>query len=57
VITGLGYPSRVAIAMLQELYIQVVENYGADSKTASNGIITEEAKNILKDVCMKSMMI
>lgn len=53
VITGLGYPSRVAIAMLQELYTQFIEKYGNDAKTATTDIFTKKAKNILKDICEK----
>jgi Synaptobrevin len=53
VITGLGYPSRVAIAMLQELYTQFIEKYGEDAKTATKDIFTKKAKTMLKDVCEK----
>jgi Synaptobrevin len=39
--------------MLQELYTQFVEKYGADAKTATKDIFTKKAKNMLKDVCEK----
>lgn len=52
-ITGLGYPSRTAIQMLQELYTQFVEKYGAEAKTASADIFTKKAKTMLKDICEK----
>lgn len=53
VITGLGYPSRIAIQMLQELYTQFVAKHGADAKTATADIFTKKAKTMLKDICEK----
>jgi vesicle-associated membrane protein 7 len=53
VITGLGYPSRVAIQMLQELYKSFMEEYGQDAKTASVDALTKKAKNMLKESCEK----
>ncbi len=52
-ITGLGYPSRVAIQMLQELYKSFHEKYGAEAATASTDIFTKKAKSLLKDTCNK----
>jgi Synaptobrevin len=53
VITGLGYPSRIAIQMLQELYQQFIEKHGADAKTASTDVFTKKAKTMLKAICEK----
>jgi uncharacterized coiled-coil DUF342 family protein len=53
VITGLSYPSRVAIQMLQELYTSFKEKYGEKAKTASANELTKKAKPILQEVCKK----
>jgi hypothetical protein len=53
VITGLGYPSRVAIQMLQELYQDFYTKYGGEMSSATTDIYTKKAKNTLKDICMK----
>lgn len=53
VITGLGYPSRVAIQMLQEFYTKFMEKYGAETKTAKADVLSKKAKNVMKEVCEK----
>jgi t-SNARE complex subunit (syntaxin) len=53
VITGLGYPSRVAIQMLQELYTQFNAKYGSEAATAGTDAFTKKAKTMLKDICVK----
>jgi Synaptobrevin len=53
VITGLGYPSRVAIQMLQELYKEFHAKYGSEAESASKDAFTKKAKNLLKDTCTK----
>jgi vesicle-associated membrane protein 7 len=53
VITGLGYPSRVSIQMLQELYKSFMEEFGGDAKTAKADSLTKRAKTVLKETCEK----
>ena len=54
VITGLEYPSRVAIQMLQELYKEFMEKFGAQAKsTAAENALTKKAKPVLSTVCKK----
>jgi vesicle-associated membrane protein 7 len=53
VITGLAYPSRIAIQMLQELYKNFMAKFGKDAATASSDALTKKAKTILKDACSK----
>ena len=53
VITGLGYPSRVAIQMLQDLYQEFHTKYGGELTSAQTDVYTKKAKNALKDICMK----
>ncbi|GAX27923.1 vesicle-associated membrane protein 7 [Fistulifera solaris] len=53
VITGLKYPSRVAIKMLQELYKDFMDGFGSSAKTAAVNSLTKKAKNTLKDACTK----
>lgn len=53
VITGLKYPSRVAIKMLQELYKDFMDSFGSNSKTAAVNSLTKKAKNTFKDACAK----
>jgi len=53
VITGLGYPSRVAIQMLQELYKSFMGSFGKDCKSAGDGALTKKGKKILSDCCAK----
>jgi vesicle-associated membrane protein 7 len=53
VITGLNYPSRVAIQMLQELYKEFHSKYGAEAGSAKADVFTKKAKSLLKDTCTK----
>lgn len=54
VITGLSYPSRVAIQMLQELYKSFMgESYAGDAKTAAKGALDKKAKPVLTAACAK----
>lgn len=52
-ITGLAYPSRVAIQMLQELYSSFTEKFGDEAKTAPVGSLNKKAKTILSSACQK----
>merc|ERR1711924_163792 len=52
-ITGTQYPSRVAIAMLQNLYTDFSAKYGDAAKTAAENSLSKKAKSILQDVCKK----
>jgi hypothetical protein len=54
VITGLGYPSRVAIAMLQELYKEFMGKFASEAKTATaDNILSKKGKKVLQDMCTK----
>jgi vesicle-associated membrane protein 7 len=53
VITGLAYPSRVAIQMLQELYKSFSEKFSAEAKSAKEGALNKKAKPILTAACGK----
>ena len=53
VITGLGYPSRVAIQMLQELYKQFMGSFAADCKKGSEGSLNKKGKKVLSECCTK----
>jgi len=48
VITGLNYPSRVAIAMLTELYKEFKPKFGAAAKTAQTNTLSKKAKDMMK---------
>lgn len=52
-ITGLGYPSRVAIQMLQELYKDFQVKYASEAATATTDVLTKKAKSTLKEICTK----
>jgi len=52
-ITGTQYPSRVAIAMLQDVYTDFASKYGNAAKTAAESSLSKKAKSILQDVCKK----
>jgi len=52
-ITGTQYPSRVAIAMLQDVYGDFSSKYADAAKTAAENSLTKKAKSILQDVCKK----
>jgi CHASE3 domain sensor protein len=53
VITGLGYPSRVAIQMLQETYKVFIGKFGAEAKTCGSGALNKKAKQVFADACNK----
>ena len=52
-ITGTQYPSRVAIALLQDVYSDFSSKYGDAAKTAAENSLSKKAKSILQDVCKK----
>mmetsp|Transcript_7575 Transcript_7575/g.15694 ORF Transcript_7575/g.15694 Transcript_7575/m.15694 type:complete len:253 (-) Transcript_7575:83-841(-) len=52
-ITGTQYPSRVAIALLQELYSNFSSKYSDAAKTAAENSLSKKAKSILQDACKK----
>jgi hypothetical protein len=53
VITGLRYPSRVAIKMLQELYAEFSDQFGADAKMAPTNSLSKKSKNLLSGSCKR----
>mmetsp|Transcript_31503 Transcript_31503/g.44719 ORF Transcript_31503/g.44719 Transcript_31503/m.44719 type:complete len:245 (-) Transcript_31503:1198-1932(-) len=53
VITGIRYPSRVAITMLQELYKDFDAQFGQDAKMAPPGSLTKKSKALLGGYCKK----
>lgn len=53
VITGLGYPSRVAIQMLEELYQEFHSAHGAAAGTATPDSLSKKCKTLFKDTCSK----
>mmetsp|Transcript_38520 Transcript_38520/g.80041 ORF Transcript_38520/g.80041 Transcript_38520/m.80041 type:complete len:252 (-) Transcript_38520:2635-3390(-) len=53
VITGLGYPSRVAIQMLQELYSSFMEKVGGEAAEAAENGLSRKAKGVLSEACKK----
>jgi len=52
-ITGTQYPSRVAIALLQDIYTDFASKYGDAAKTAAENSLSKKAKSILQDSCKK----
>jgi len=52
-ITGTQYPSRVAIAMLQDVYTDFSSKYGDAAKTAAENSLSKKAKSTLQDACKK----
>lgn len=52
-ITGTQYPSRVAIAMLQDLYKEFTAKHGDNAKTAAENSLSKKAKPIFLEVCKK----
>jgi len=52
-ITGTQYPSRVAIAMLQDAYSDFSSKFGDAAKTAAENSLSKKAKSILQNVCKK----
>eukprot|EP00545_Synedropsis_sp_CCMP1620_P007912 CAMPEP_0119002816 /NCGR_PEP_ID=MMETSP1176-20130426/145_1 /TAXON_ID=265551 /ORGANISM="Synedropsis recta cf, Strain CCMP1620" /LENGTH=227 /DNA_ID=CAMNT_0006954343 /DNA_START=128 /DNA_END=811 /DNA_ORIENTATION=+ len=53
VITGLRYPSRVAIKMLQELYADFNDQFGPDAKMAPTNSLSKKSKNLLSGHCKR----
>lgn len=53
VITGLRYPSRIAIQMLVELYSQYSTEFAAQISTAEKGSLSKKSKPILSTICQK----
>ena len=53
VITGLDYPSRIAIQMLQDLYTDVMNKFPTEVATAVESGLTKKAKSILSASCAK----
>ena len=53
VITGLNYPSRVAIQMLQELYGNFMAKVGGEVAQAPENGLSRKAKTIMADACKK----
>ena len=53
VVTGLRYPSRVAIQMLVEMYAQFSERFSLQVLSATAQSLTKKAKPVLSSVCNK----
>lgn len=53
VIAGLDYPSRVAIAMLTEMYKEMTEQFGDVCQSGGDGALTKKAKKSLENLCKK----
>jgi len=53
VITGLNYPSRVAIEMLQELYKTIMESDGNKARNGAENCLTRKTKNTMSATCAK----
>lgn len=53
VVTGLRYPSRVAIQMLTELYSEFKEKYGLQAKSATTDSLIKKTKPLLVSFCKK----
>eukprot|EP00548_Thalassiothrix_antarctica_P000237 CAMPEP_0194145822 /NCGR_PEP_ID=MMETSP0152-20130528/18853_1 /TAXON_ID=1049557 /ORGANISM="Thalassiothrix antarctica, Strain L6-D1" /LENGTH=244 /DNA_ID=CAMNT_0038846169 /DNA_START=28 /DNA_END=762 /DNA_ORIENTATION=- len=53
VITGLRYPSRIAIKMLQELYTHFIDRFGGDAAMAPTNSLTKKSKELLSGQCKK----
>ena len=51
--TGLRYPSRVAIKMLQELYKEFNSKFADDVKTAPTNSLSKKSKTLLAEFCKK----
>ena len=49
----MGYPSRIAIQMLQELYTNVMNKFPTEIATAVENGLSKKAKNILSEACTK----
>ena len=53
VVTGLSYPTRVAITMLTELYKEFSEQYGLQAKSATTDSLSKKCKPMLSNICKK----
>jgi len=53
VITGLKYPSRVAIQALIELHGKYSEQFGLQAKSATTNSLTKKSKPVLQAMCKK----
>lgn len=53
IITGLGYPSRVATQLIIDLYNDYVREIGIQYKSATAGSLTKKSKPILANICKK----
>jgi len=53
VVTGLGYPSRTAIAMLTELYDEFIGKFGDQALSAKENSLNKRSKTILSTTCKK----
>jgi len=53
VITGLKYPSRVAIQMLIELHSQFVAKFGVQLQFATKSSLSKKAKPLLSSLCQQ----
>jgi len=53
VVTGLQYPSRTAIAMLNELYPEYAQQFALQAKSATTNALTKPSKTLLKKYCKK----
>ena len=52
-VTGLQYPSRTAIAMLNELYPEYAQQFALQAKSATTNALTKPSKTLLKKYCKK----
>lgn len=53
VVTGLGYPSRTAIAMLTELYDETDKKFGDQLMSAKENSLNKRSKTIMTNTCKK----
>eukprot|EP00816_Leptocylindrus_hargravesii_P012221 CAMPEP_0196803128 /NCGR_PEP_ID=MMETSP1362-20130617/2545_1 /TAXON_ID=163516 /ORGANISM="Leptocylindrus danicus, Strain CCMP1856" /LENGTH=254 /DNA_ID=CAMNT_0042174571 /DNA_START=100 /DNA_END=864 /DNA_ORIENTATION=+ len=53
VITGLQYPSRVAVQMITELHKTFIEKFGLMAMSATTNSLTKKATPMLKEACKK----
>lgn len=53
VVTGLKYPSRTAIQMLNDLYSPYSQQFGLQAKSATTNSLTKKSKTLLMEFCKK----
>lgn len=53
VITGLQYPSRVAIQFLEELASEFSKKFGSEAKKAAENALNKKSKTIMQAMCKK----